>query len=54
MILSGLAPLLYDVYLTNSMACSEDVFNDFLCYAFTYDVVISLSVLVHELYLIFV
>jgi hypothetical protein len=46
--------LLYDVYLTNSMTCSDDGFNDCVCYIFTYDVVTNLSVLVHGLYLILV
>jgi hypothetical protein len=36
------------------MTCSQDGFNDYVCYVFTYDVVTSLSVLVHGLYLILV
>jgi hypothetical protein len=39
--------LLYDVYLTNSMTCSQGVFNDCVCYVFTYDVVTSLAIIVH-------
>jgi hypothetical protein len=43
--------LLYDVYLTNSMTCSQGVLMT-VCYVFNYVVIISHAVLVHGLYLI--